>query len=81
MMTTPPWDEIDRLVGEGMVLSTNKNVPYINFIHLNLKNPALQDVQVRQAINMAIDREGIAQGSITPPAGPKRHALARHRCL
>ncbi len=61
MMTTPPWDEIDRLVGEGMVLSTNKNVPYINFIHLNLKNPALQDVRVRQAINMAIDREGIAK--------------------
>ena len=61
MMTTPPWDDIDRLVGEGLKLSTNKNVPYINFIHLNLKNPALQDVRVRRAINMAIDREGIAK--------------------
>ncbi len=61
MITTPPWDEIDRLKDEGFVLSTNRNVPYINFIHLDLKNPALQDPRVRRAINMAIDREGIAK--------------------
>lgn len=61
MMTTPPWDDIDRLVQEGFVLSTNENVPYINFIHLNLHNPALQDIRVRKAINMAVDREGIAK--------------------
>ena len=61
IITTPPWDEIDRLVGGGFVLTTNKNVPYINYIALNFKNPALQDVRVRKAINMAIDREGIAK--------------------
>jgi len=61
MMTTPPWDEIDRLVGEGFVLTTNDNVPYINFIHLNFHNEALKDIRVRKAINMAIDREGIAK--------------------
>lgn len=61
MMTTPPWDEIERLVDEGFVLSTNPNVPYINFIHLNFKNDALKDIRVRKAINMAIDREGIAR--------------------
>lgn len=61
MMTTPPWDEIDRLVGAGFKLSTNKNVPYINYIHLNLKNPTMQDARVRKAINMAIDRSGIAK--------------------
>jgi peptide/nickel transport system substrate-binding protein len=61
MITTPPWDEIDRLVGAGFALTTNKNVPYINYIALNFKNPALQDIRVRKAINMAIDREGIAK--------------------
>jgi hypothetical protein len=43
------------------VLTTNKTVPYINYIALNFKNPALQDIRVRKAINMAIDREGIAK--------------------
>jgi peptide/nickel transport system substrate-binding protein len=61
MMTTPPWDEIDRLVGAGFKLSTNKNVPYINYIHLNQKYPPMQDVRVRKAINMGIDRNGIAK--------------------
>lgn len=61
MITNPPWDEIDRLKGEGFQLSTNKNVPDINYLHLNFKNPALQDVRVRKAINMAIDRVGITK--------------------
>ena len=61
MITTPPWDEIPRLVKQGFVLSTNKNVPYINFLYLNMKFKPMQDVRVRRAINMAIDREGIAR--------------------
>ena len=61
IMTTPPWDEIDRLVAAGFVLTTNQNVPYINYIHLNFNFPPMQDLRVRQAINMAIDREGIAK--------------------
>jgi peptide/nickel transport system substrate-binding protein len=61
MMTTPPWDEIPRLAKEGFVLSTNSRVPYINFLYLNMKFKPMQDVRVRRAINMAIDREGIAR--------------------
>ena len=60
-MMSPPWDEIERLVGEGFVLTTNENVPFINYIHLNFNFPPVQDIRVRQAINMAIDREGIAK--------------------
>lgn len=60
MITTPPWDEIERLAAAGFTVTTNKNVPYINFIHLNFKHPAMQDIRVRKAINMAIDRAGIA---------------------
>jgi peptide/nickel transport system substrate-binding protein len=61
MMNTPPWDEIQRLQDEGFKLSISKNVPFINFMHLNFKFPAMQDIRVRKAINMAIDREGIAK--------------------
>lgn len=60
MITAPPWDEIDRLSGAGFKLSMNSNVPYINFIHLNMHFKPMQDLRVRQAINMAIDRAGIA---------------------
>jgi peptide/nickel transport system substrate-binding protein len=76
MITTPPWDEIDRLVGEGFQLSTNKNVPYINYIHLNFKNPALQDIRVRRAINMAIDREGISKEIMHGTARPEYGMLS-----
>ena len=61
IMTTPPWDDIQRLVDAGFVLTKNSNVPYINFLHLNFKFKPMQDVRVRRAINMAIDREGIAK--------------------
>ena len=42
MMTTPPWDDIQRLVDEGFKLSTNENVPYINFLYLNFEVRAVQ---------------------------------------
>ncbi len=61
MMSTPPWDEIQRLVDAGFKLSTSANAPFINFLHLNFKNDAMKDIRVRKAINMAIDREGIAR--------------------
>jgi peptide/nickel transport system substrate-binding protein len=61
MITTPPWDEIQGLLDDGFTLSTNVNVPYINYIYLNTKLKQFQDPRVRQAVNMAIDREGIAR--------------------
>ena len=61
MITTPPWDEINGLVQDGFKLSTNANVPYINFLYLNTRFKPFSDVRVRKAFNMAIDREGIAR--------------------
>ncbi len=55
----PPWDEVEDLKNEGFVLTTNNNVPFILFMHLNFKHEALKDKRVRQAINMAIDKEGL----------------------
>lgn len=55
----PPWDDVEDLKDEGFILTTNDNVPNYVFIHLNHKHPALQDKRVRQALNMAIDKEGL----------------------
>jgi peptide/nickel transport system substrate-binding protein len=73
MITETPWDEIDGLVKDGFQLSTQKNVPSIWFTYFNFENSVLKDKRVRQAINMAIDREGIVRdilkGNARPEAG------------
>ena len=61
MINTPVWDDIEGLVKDGFILTTNKSVPYIYFLYLNMKQKPMQDIRVRQAINMAVDREGIAR--------------------
>ena len=83
MTNTPPWDDIQDLVDEGFHLTINENVPFIWFIHLNNRHPILQDVRVRRAMNMAIDREslvreifagtGRAEYGMLSPASPPRH--------
>ena len=71
MMSTPPWDEIQRLVGEGFKLSTNPNVPYINFLHLNFKNRrhARTFASARRSTWRSTARASRAR-SITAPAAP-----------
>ena len=61
MVTEPPWDEIEGLVGEGFTLLTQPNVPSLWYAQFNLQNDALKDVRVRKAINMAINREELAK--------------------
>jgi len=57
----PAWDEIEALKEEGFVITTNPNAPTIFYATFNMKKPVMQDLRVRQAINMAIDRESIAR--------------------
>ena len=64
MIGVPPWDDVADLKDEGFVLTTNDNVPNYLFIHLNHKHPILKNKKVRQAINMAIDKEGLVQGDL-----------------
>lgn len=58
---TPPWDDVQDLTDEGFNLTTNLNVPFYVFIHLNHRHPILKDKRVRQALNMAIDKEGLVR--------------------
>ena len=60
MLTEPAWDEIENLVDEGFQLLLQPNVPSVWYAQFNMKNPVLQDVRVRRAINMAVDREYVA---------------------
>jgi len=62
---------LDRKEG----FSTSRAVgPHLWFVILNLRNPALQDVRLRRAMQLAIDRQGIAndllQGTASVPSGP-----------
>ena len=57
----PPWDDVEDLKSEGFVLTTNNNVPNYVFIHLNHRHEILKDKRVRQALNMAIDKEGLVR--------------------
>ncbi len=61
LIGVPPWDDVKELKDEGFVLTTNDNVPNYLFIHLNFKHPILKNKKVRQAINHAIDKEGLVR--------------------
>ena len=60
MINEAPWDELEGLEEEGFVISTNENIPSIWLLFFNHRDPIMSDVRVRKAINMAINREGIA---------------------
>jgi len=69
MIAVPPADSLENLQEQGfnIISGTPPHVWYLNF---NFDNPIMQDIRVRQAINYAIDREGIAKellkGSVSP---------------
>ena len=74
MVTEPTWDEIENLVDEGFQLLLQPNVPSVWYAAFNMKHEALQDVRVRKAINMAIDREGVAR-EVLKGTGHAEHGI------
>jgi peptide/nickel transport system substrate-binding protein len=70
MITAIPPDRIASLKQEGFTITMPQAMNLVWFIGLNVKEPGLSDVRVRQAINYAIDRKGIAEqllgGSVSP---------------
>jgi peptide/nickel transport system substrate-binding protein len=56
----PPPDEVDALKAEGFTVLQN-NVPHIWYWHLNMRDPYFQDVRVRKALQMGIDKERMAK--------------------
>ena len=60
MINEAPWDELESLKSEGFQISTNGNIPSIWVVFFNHKDPIMKDVRIRKAINMAVNRDGIA---------------------
>ena len=72
MMLWIPPDNLDDVRSSGFTISMN-NGPYVNYWYLNFKNPVTAKKEIRQAMNLALNRDGIvkdlAHGSQTPANG------------
>ncbi|WP_255175958.1 ABC transporter substrate-binding protein [Rhodococcus sp. 06-1474-1B] len=72
MIAVPSPDSIDNLVSEGYQLSEG-TPPHVWYLSFNMQDPNMAIKEVRQAINLAIDRDGMAddllRGSVNPAYG------------
>jgi peptide/nickel transport system substrate-binding protein len=72
MIAVPNPDSIDNLVAEGYQLSEGIP-PHTWYLSFNMKDRYTSIPEVREAINLAVDREGMAKdllrGSVTPAYG------------
>ncbi|MGE2730836.1 ABC transporter substrate-binding protein [Mycolicibacterium vaccae] len=72
MIAVPNPDSIDNLVSEGYQLSEGIP-PHTWYLSFNMKDRFTSIPEVRQAINLAVDRDGMARdllrGSVTPAYG------------
>lgn len=60
MIAVPNPDDIQSLVDSGFQLSQGVP-PHVWYLSFNFNNPIMKNKLVRQAINLAIDREGMAK--------------------
>ncbi len=69
IIAVPPADSLANFEEDGWNVVSGKP-PHVWYMNFNFDNPIMQDKRVRQAMNYAIDREGIAEellrGSVTP---------------
>lgn len=69
IIMSPPPDSIQRLKDQGFVVKQGPS-PHVIYFTLNMKDPCLDDQKYRQAIEHAIDREGIAETLLSGTALP-----------
>jgi peptide/nickel transport system substrate-binding protein len=69
------WDSNAELQAKDMAVTTC-NGPFLTYLAFNMKDPILgQSKEVRQAINMAIDRKGMVKGLFGDWATPANSML------
>lgn len=71
-----PADKIQTLKDAGFNISQGAT-PHIWYFIINMEEEPLQDVRVRQAINMAIDKEGLARELLSNSALPAISLMSR----
>ncbi len=66
----PPPDSVEQLRAQGYNVLL-KEYPHVITYQLNLSKPPLDNVKVRQALNYAMDRDGLVQllNGVAKPAG------------
>ncbi|KZM52931.1 hypothetical protein A3Q36_11605 [Geobacillus stearothermophilus] len=69
IIAVPPADSLENLKNQGFEVVSG-TPPHVWYLTFNFDNKIMQDKRVRQAINYAIDREGIAKellkGTVKP---------------
>ena len=73
----PSPDSYEYLEGKGFEI-VSKTGPGMQALWLNMKEPALADVRVRQALHMSIDREGLCKLQRLNECLPHYGMLNRH---
>jgi peptide/nickel transport system substrate-binding protein len=74
MISVPPPDSIADLKSAGFTISEGAP-PHLWYLNLNLDDGPTKDVRVRQAMNLAIDREGLAHDLLKDTVTPATSVL------
>ncbi|MCR8655960.1 ABC transporter substrate-binding protein [Paenibacillus endoradicis] len=74
IIQNPPVDSLAQLEAEGFLVP-QADLPIVYYLTLNTANEYLQDVKVRQAITLAIDRESLAKDLLNGYAIPAYSAV------
>jgi peptide/nickel transport system substrate-binding protein len=69
IIAVPSPDSVESLVNEGFQLSEG-TPPHVWYLAFNMKNEYTKKLEVRQAINLAIDREGMAKDLLRGTVNP-----------
>lgn len=69
MIAVPPPDSIASLQSAGYTLSEGAP-PHVWYLSFNMTDPIMKNLKVRQAINLAIDRPGLAKNLLKDSVKP-----------
>ena len=76
MIAAVPPDNVEQLRNEGYTLAMGAH-PHIWWLNLNHNEKPFSDVNVRRALNMAIDKEGMAEKLLLGTALPAFSMISR----
>lgn len=69
VIAVPPPDAVENLKAKGFVIKEG-TPPHVWYLSFNFNNPIMQNKKVRQAIIMAINREGMAKDLLRGTVNP-----------
>ncbi|QMR41594.1 ABC transporter substrate-binding protein [Klebsiella aerogenes] len=67
---------VERLSHNPDLFVDSTSIPRTILVKLNLANPELSDLKVRQALSLAVDRQGIAEGIMHTPGAEANQIFA-----